>query len=267
VQTAATIHRTSPVATAALGRALTASGILSATLGDDEKLTLQWSGNGPLGKVVTTSDPQGSVRGYVSNPSVDLPLKPNGKLDVGGAVGAEGYLYVLKDLGLKEPYRGSVPLVSGEIAEDLTLYFATSEQTPSVVSLGVFVDRDYSVVSSGGFILQGLPGISEAMLSKLETMVTALPSVTEMLAGVSCIEEFTADILNGLNYKILDKRKLNYRCNCSEERLEQVLLSLGKDELKKLAEADEPTKITCDFCKKTYTFDQEHLGNLIREID
>lgn len=257
------MHQTSPVATAALGRALTAGALMTHMLGPGEKLTLQWDGRGPLGRIIVTSESDHSVRGYVTHPQIDLPLREDGKLDVGGAVGTDGYLYVMKDLGVGAPYVGSVPLTSGEIAEDLVTYFAQSEQTPSAVSLGVLVDPDLSIRAAGGFIVQAMPGAAQETLARLEANVSALPGVTAMLSSMSK-EQIVDRVMSGLAHRTLAEYPIGFRCSCSEERLEAVLATLGAEDLEHLSASGKPTVVTCDFCRRVYEFSLDRVASILR---
>lgn len=264
VNNAQKMHKTSPVATAALGRLLTAASMMGAMLkSDDELITLQVVGNGPIGRVLAVSDSKSRVKGYVGNPKIDLPKNAQGKLDVGGAVGKDGYLVVTRDLGLKEPYIGKTPLVSGEIGDDLTQYFAVSEQVPSVVGLGVLVDVDYSVKEAGGFIIQVMPEATEEDICRLEENIKLVTSVTDMLSDGLLPENILEILLRGFDFDITDKINTEYYCNCSRERVEKVLISLGEDELKDIIENDKKAQLTCHFCDKVYDFDENELREIL----
>ncbi len=266
VEEARNIHNTTPVATAALGRTITATAMMGLMMkGEDNKLSIQIKGNGPIKQILAVSDSKGNVKGYVANPYVDIPLRENGKLDVGGAVGNEGKIIVIKDLGIKEPYIGQSELVSGEIAEDITAYFASSEQQPSSVSLGVLVDIDRTVKASGGFILQVLPEIDEITLKNLENTLNNLPSMTQMIDKESDGEKLIKDIFKDFNIDILDKQEVRLICDCSEEKLEKALISIGKDDLKEIIEEDGQAELTCHFCNSKYHFDKEHLERLYKD--
>ena len=248
------------MATAALGRTLAAASMMGNALkSDGASLTLQFKGGGPLGTVLAVSDNEGNVRGYVTNPHVDLPLRPDGKLDVGAAVGHEGTLTVIKDLHMKEPYVGTVPLVSGEIAEDLTSYYAYSEQVPTVCALGVLVNTDLTIACAGGFLLQLLPGATDAEITQLEQNIAAMPSVTELLREGKTPEDMMNLALAGFNPNVLDEREVQYKCDCSEERTEEMLLSLGRKELEKLRDEDPDCEVVCHFCHTKYHFDLNKL--------
>lgn len=260
------MHKTSPVATAALGRLLTASAMMGAMLkSESETITLQLVGDGPIGRVLAVSDSNSNVKGYVTNPLVDLPKNSKGKLDVGGAVGKDGYLVVTKDMGLKEPYIGKTPLVSGEVGDDLTKYFAVSEQTPSVVGLGVLVDIDYSVKEAGGFIIQVMPEATEEDISLLEENIKLVTSVTDMLSDGLLPENILEILLRGFEFEITQKRDTKYFCNCSRERVERALISIGEKELTDIIENDKKAQLTCHFCDKVYDFSEEELKTLLKQ--
>lgn len=263
VREAERIHKTSAVTSAALGRLLTAASMMGVMLkSEQDSLTLRVRGGGPAGAVLAVSDGAGNVRGYVEQPVVELASRADGKLDVGGAVGRDGTLSVVKDLGMKEPYVGQVPLVSGEIAEDITAYYAVSEQTPTVCALGVLVNKDLSILTAGGYLLQLLPGASDAEIAHLERNVAALPSVTELLCGGASLEQIMEQALAGFAPNVLDEQQVQYRCNCSQSRVERALLSLGRDELAEMAAEKKPVEVSCHFCDKKYSVD---AGALLRE--
>ena len=258
------IHRLTPVATAALGRALAGASMLGNALkGQGESLTLRIKGGGPLGTVLAVSDAEGNVRGYVGNPSVDLPLRADGKLDVGGAVGHDGSLTVIKDLGLKEPYVGTVDLLGGEIAEDLAAYFAESEQIPSACGLGVLVDRDRSVLASGGYLIQLLPGAGEDVAARVESGVCAAPSVTSILKDDPDPAHLLRTVLPGFALEILETAPVEYRCYCSRGRTERALLSLGREELESILREQGGAELTCQFCDKVHVFSGDELRVMI----
>ena len=253
-----------PVATAALGRLLSAGSMMGLMMkGENDRLTLQIKGDGPIGGLIVTADSKARVKGYVYNPDVELPLKSEGKLDVGAAVGS-GVLTVIRDMGLKEPYVGRTNLITGEIAEDLTYYFASSEQVPSVVALGVLVDRDYSVKRAGGFIIQLMPGASDETIDAVEKKIPMVTSVTGMLDEDMTPEEILTFILQDLNVEITDKTEASFYCDCNKERVEQVLISIGEKELTSLYEEDKPVEVCCQFCGKKYEFSTEEIGNLLK---
>ena len=266
VEEARSIHETSPVATAALGRMLTAGSMMGAMLKNDEDiLTLNIRGDGPIGGIVVTADSSSCVKGYIHNPLVDIPLKRAGKLDVGRAVGS-GTLTVIKDLGLKEPVSGQIALVSGEIAEDITYYFAISEQVPSAVVLGVLVDRDYTVKQAGGLILQVMPGASEDSITHLEKAVSNLPPITTLLDEGRSPEDILEIIFAGHDMEIHDKILPSYYCNCSREKTRLALQSVGKDELTAILEEDKGANLHCHFCNKDYYFDEADVQELISKF-
>ena len=258
------IHKTSAVVTAALGRLLTAGSMMGNMLkGKDDSVTLRVNGDGPTGSLIVVSDFNGDVRGYVQNPVVELPLNSKGKLDVGGAVGKNGLLYVLKDLGLKEPFSGSVPLVSGEIAEDITSYYALSEQIPTVCALGVLVNPDLTVKAAGGYIIQLLPAASDATIDKLEKSICELKSVTAMLDSGLTPEEIIRLALKDFEVEVLYSQDIEYKCNCSKDRVSKALISLGKEELEQMANEMPTTEVNCHFCDKIYEFTSLELKKLI----
>ena len=259
VDEAARIHRTTPTATAALGRVLTCASMMSSLLGEkDDILTLRFSGDGPGGAIVATGDWKGNVRGFIQNPAVDLPLRPDGKLDVGGAVG-KGLVRVLRSAGEGEPYCGVNGIVSGEIAEDVAAYYAASEQIPTVCALGVLVDKDLSIACAGGYLLQLLPGATDAEITRLEQNIAAMPSVTEMLRAGKTPQDMMELAMAGFDPQVLDTREVKYQCDCSEERTKDMLLSLGRKELVKLRDEDPKCEVVCHFCHTKYEFDLNEL--------
>lgn len=258
-------HDTYPTATAALGRTLTGALLLGAMLKREETVTLQLVGDGPLGSVIADADAHGHVRGYVREPHVHLPSTPAGKLDVAGAVGRTGSLYVIRDLGLKEPFRGSVPLVSGEIAEDLTYYFARSEQTPSAVALGVLVDTDNSALAAGGYLLQLMPGADPDLAAPLEQAASRLGPISSAVHAGKTPEEILQLLLGELELTQLDREPVSYRCRCTRQRLERALVTLGPDELTELAQQPEGAELVCHFCAERYQFTPEDLERLKAE--
>lgn len=262
------IHTTLPVATAALGRTLAAASMMGNALKDpNASLTLQIKGGGPLGTVLAVSDCQGNVRGYVQEPHVDLPLRPDGKLDVGTAVGSEGSLVVIKDLGMKEPYVGSVALLGGEIAEDLAAYFVESEQIPTACALGVLVDRDQSVKTAGGYIIQLLPGAGEDIITKVEGGVLAAGPVTALLEQNADPEALLRTVLSDFEVEILETTPIEYRCYCSRERVERALISLGREELESILAEQGGCELTCQFCDTIHTFTGDELRELIAGLE
>ncbi|WMJ78708.1 MULTISPECIES: Hsp33 family molecular chaperone HslO [unclassified Sedimentibacter] len=261
-------HNTTPTASAALGRTLTAALMMGYMMkNEDDKLTININGGGPIGTILTVSDNRGHVKGYVDNPNVDLPLKPNGKLDVGGAVGVNGKVTVMMDLGLKDPYVGSTDIVTGEIGDDIAMYYCQSEQQNSAVALGVLIDRDYSVKSAGGFIVQTLPFIEEEDLAKLEVVLGSLKSVSEYFENDYDVEKIAKEIFNSFDIEITDKIPVGFKCDCSEERMEQALMTIGKDDLKQLIEEDEKIETVCHFCNEKYVFKGEKLKNILKFIE
>ena len=258
-------HNTMPVASAALGRLLTAGLLMAGSLKEDAAgLTLQIRGNGPLGTLVAVADSKGGVKGYAANPAADLPLRPDGKLDVGGAVG-KGTLSVIRDLKMKEPYIGQIPIQTGEIGDDLAYYYMQSEQIPSVVALGVLVDRDYTIKCSGGFLIQVMPGCSEQSLEKLENSIQGLMSVTDMLSHGMDGAEIIKYVMLGFDIDILDSYPVGYNCNCSRERMKRAIISLGKKEITDIIEEQGQAEITCHFCNTAYSFDKDELADMLKK--
>lgn len=261
VRRAEQLHTTSATCSAALGRLLTGASLMGSMLKDDgDKVTLRVQGGGPAGVLIACTDGTGNVKGCIDNPLVELPPKADGHLDVGGAVGRSGVLTVIRDNRLqKEPTVGQVPLVSGEIAEDLTRYYATSEQIPTVCALGVLVDKDLSILCAGGYLLQLLPGATDAEITQLEQNIAAMPSVTELLREGKTPEDMMNLALAGFNPNVLDEREVQYKCDCSAERTEEMLLSLGRKELEKLRDEDPDCEVVCHFCHTKYHFDLNQL--------
>lgn len=259
VETARINHNTSPVVTAALGRLLTAGAMMGSMLkSEKDLLTLKLQGAGPMKGITVTADANANVKGYPLNPEVIIPANDKGKLDVAGAIGV-GILSVIKDLGLKDPYVGQVELISGEIAEDLTYYFATSEQVPSAVALGVLMNRDNTVRCAGGFIIQVLPGADDDILDKLEAKLKGLPSFTSMLDAGKTPEDIMNDILGDMGLNIMEQVPTAFKCNCDKKRVEKVIISLGKQELDSIIADGEPIEVKCQFCNKAYEFDIDEL--------
>lgn len=261
------IHKTLPVATAALGRTLAAASMMGNALkSDGASLTLQFKGGGPLGTVLAVSDNEGNVRGYVTNPHVDLPLRPDGKLDVGAAVGHEGTLTVIKDLHMKEPYVGTIDLLGGEIAEDVAAYFVESEQIPTACGLGVLVDRDQSVKAAGGYLIQLLPGATEDTIVKVEGGIMAAGNVSAILDKDDDPEHMLRQVMSDFDLKILETCPVEYRCYCSRQRVERALISLGKDELRQILDEQGHCSMTCQFCDAVYDFSGDELKALIDSL-
>ena len=262
VERARVYHGCSPTAAAALGRTLCGASLLGDAMKEDKgSLTIRINGGGPLGSVVAVSDSEGNVRGYVENPQLHLPLRGDGKLDVGGAVGRDGMLTVSRDLGLKEPYIGSTALVSGEIAEDLTAYLTESEQVPSACALGVLVDKDRSVKAAGGFIVQLMPGADEALIEKLEDNIFMMDQLTTILDEDGA-EVVFAQVLKGLEYHIVSETAIEYRCYCSRERVEEAIRSIGPEELENIIAEGKEISVSCQFCDRTYSFTPDELKAL-----
>lgn len=259
------IHKTSAVNTAALGRLLTAGSMMGNMLkSKDNSLTLRLAGGGPAGNLIVVSDWEGDVRGYITNPVVEIPLNNKGKLDVAGAVGRSGNLYVTKDLGMKEPYNGCVPLVSGEIAEDITAYYAISEQIPTVCALGVLVNPDLTVKATGGYIIQLLPAAGEDVIEKIEKGMENIPSVTAMLQSGETPESILRRALCEFDLEVLYEHEVYYKCNCSRERIETALITLGAEELNKMADELPEVEIKCHFCDKAYKFSPNEVRFLAK---
>lgn len=259
------IHKTSAVVTAGLGRLSIGASLMGYGLkNQNDTVTLRVDGGGATGQLVAVADSRGNVKSYATNPVVEIPLNKFGKLDVGGAVGKDGTLSVVKDLGLKEPYVGVIPLVSGEIAEDIASYYATSEQIPTVCGLGVLVNPDLTVKVAGGYLIQLLPFADEKCIDVLEKNINALPPVTTMMSDGMTAEEIALKLLDGLEPNILDESEVFYKCDCNRERTERVLISLGKKELSAMADEGKDVEICCHFCDKKYTFTPKEIANLIK---
>ena len=261
------IHKTLPVATAALGRTLAACSMMGNALkGDGASLTLQIKGGGPLGTILAVSDNAGNVRGTVDNPQVDLPLRSDGKLDVGATVGTNGTLTVIRDLQMKEPYIGSTELVSGEIGDDVTAYFAQSEQTPTACALGVLVDRDMSVKVAGGYLVQLLPGAPEEIIDKVEQGIQRAGAVTPMLQQGLTPEDILGQVFGDLGVVFLDTVEVSYKCYCSRSRVESVLISLGRKERTEIMEEGKSFPVECQFCDEVYRFTREDIRELLKKV-
>lgn len=266
VEEARKIHDCSPVSVAALGRMLTAASMMGIMLkSDKDTITVQINGKGPAGSIVVISDNTGNARGYITNPNVELMHRKDGKLDVGSAVGVDGVLTVIKDLGMKEPYVGQIPILSGEIGDDISSYFATSEQTPTAVGLGVLVEIDGHVAASGGFIIQLMPEADEAVISKLEERLGGIRSVTEMISSGLDAEGIIKEILGDIEFRVHEEKQVEYRCNCSKDRLERALISIGKQELVELINEQGKAELVCHFCNSKYHFDKEELVKLLEK--
>lgn len=261
------IHKTLPVATAALGRALAGTSMMGNALkGRGASLTLQIKGGGPLGTVLAVSDNEGNVRGYVTNPQVELPLRADGKLDVGGAVGHEGTLTVIKDLHMKEPYVGTIDLLGGEVAEDIAGYFVESEQIPTACGLGVLVDRDQSVKSAGGYLIQLMPGATEDTIVKVEGSIMAAGPVSALLEQDPDPEHLLRAVMSDFDLKILETQPVSYKCYCSRERVERALISLGRKELEEMLREQGGCQLSCQFCDTVYDFSKEDLERLLASL-
>ncbi|MBB6630222.1 Hsp33 family molecular chaperone HslO [Clostridium algidicarnis] len=267
VDEATKIHNCTPTAAAALGRLLTAGtlmGVMSKS--KEDKLTLQMSGGGPAESLTVTAYSDGTVKGYIGNPNIDIPLNDKGKLDVGSAIGKNGNLTVIRDLGLKEPYVGQVPIYTGEVGDDLAYYFTVSEQTPSAVALGVLVDTDYSIKASGGFIIQMMPGADELVADLLTYRLEEIDSITEMLSKGMNIEEIIKYIFEDMDLKIIDSLTPKFNCDCSRERVEKALISIGRKDLEEIYDDGKTEELKCHFCNKTYLFKHEDIGELLQNI-
>ena len=257
-------HNTSPVATAALGRMLSAAAMMGIMMkGDDDLLTIKLEGDGPLGGVMVTADSKAGVKGYVGNPDVLLPPNSKGKLDVGGAVG-KGMLTVIKDIGMKEPYSGSCQIVSGEIAEDLTYYFASSEQVPSAVALGVLMEHDNTVKQAGGLIIQVMPFAEDSLIDRLEEKINNMSSITSMLDKGMTPEDILNEVLGEFGLDINEKTPAAFRCNCSKERVEKALISIGKKELQEMIDEGNTIELKCHFCNTAYNFTVDGLKKILK---
>lgn len=266
VEKAREFHNTSKVATAALGRTLTATSIMGLMMKNEgDKVSVIIKGGGPIGSILATANSKGIVKGYVQNPNVQVPDYENGKLNVAAAVGNNGVVKVIKDLGLREPYNGAYPLVSGEIAEDFTHYFALSEQTPSIVSLGVLT-TGLKVEYAGGFVVQLMPDATEETISQLEKNIENLPSITNMMQDGKTPEQILDIVLSGLNPRILDKIEIGFECECSKEKVGEVLSSIGKKQLKEIIEEDKKAEIGCQFCNSKYNYNEQELIEILNNI-
>lgn len=266
VNEGARVHDTTPVASAAFGRMLTAGALMGSTLkSKKEVITLKINGGGEVNGITVTAHDDGTVKGVIGNPYIDRPLNEKGKLDVGGAVGTNGMLYVIKDLGLKDPYVGQVKIQTGEIAEDFAYYFTVSEQTPSAVALGVLVDKDLSIKAAGGFIVQMLPGADELLADVITYRLQEIPPITTLISEGKTIEEILEFIFEGMDLKILDSINPEYKCDCSRERVEKALISIGKDDLQELYDDGKSEEIVCNFCNRKYEFTHEDIGEILKD--
>ena len=265
VETARKRHDAFPTAIAALGRTMASTLLLSWGLKGEGSITLRIFGDGPLGGIIVTGDAHGNIKGYVQEPQTDLPLNARGKLDVGGAIG-KGDLYITKDIGLKEPYTGSVPLVTGEIGDDVASYLMSSEQTPSVVSVGVLVNPDYSVAAAGGIIIQAMPGADDAVLDDLEEKLKTARAVSGLINEGADIKGIIQNYLPGVEVQFLEEKEIQWHCNCSHERISGLLKSIGVEELEDMIEKDGETEVVCHFCNSHYHFDRDALEALLADM-
>ena len=267
VSEAVKMHECAPTAAAALGRMLTAGTLMGAMLKNEkDKLTLKMDGGGEAQGVVVTAYSDARVKGYINNPTVDLPANSKGKLDVGGAIGLNGNLLVIRDMGLKDPYVGQVPIVTGEIGDDLAYYFTVSEQTPSAVGLGVLVEKDWDVSASGGFIIQMMPGANEFVADILMFRLQEIPSITQLISDGMTIEQILEYIFEDMGLNIMESMNPRYECDCSRERVEKALISIGEKDLSEIFEEGKAEELKCHFCNKAYTFTNEDIGKILKEI-
>lgn len=267
VSTAQKLHNMYPTASAALGRTMMAAQMMGAMLKDNSSISIIINGGGPMGNICAVTDKSGNVKGYVHNPYLDVPIKSNGKLDVSFGVGTDGTITVIKDMGLKEPYVGKTPIITGEIAEDITNYFVQSEQTPTVCALGVLVETDASVRAAGGYIIQLMPNASNDAADKIENNIKILKPVSTLIDEGLSPEDIIRKALDGFDVQILEEREVAFVCDCSRERTKSALLSLGKKELSDMLESPEKTELVCSFCSKKYEFGKEELKKLIDSLD
>ena len=264
VEKARIIHNTSPTATAALGRALTAAAMMGIAMkGEKDSLTFKIKGDGPIGNIITVANNKGEVKGYVDYPYKDMPSRADGKLDVGGLVGKNGQLAIIRDLGLKEPYIGMSNLVSGEIAEDLVNYFYISEQQPSAINLGVLIDKDISVKAAGGYMLQLLPNVEDEDIDRIEEILKQAKPISTLIDEGLTPEQVMEELFGEFEMEVLDRNYIEYKCNCQRKKIESILLSLGKKEIKYIIEEDGQTEIGCHFCNEKYIFSKDELQKLI----
>ncbi|WP_121615953.1 Hsp33 family molecular chaperone HslO [Virgibacillus halodenitrificans] len=256
-------HDTWATASAALGRTITISAMMGAMLKGEDSLTVKVEGRGPIGAILADANANGEVRGYVSNPHVDFELNDKGKLDVARAVGTDGNISVIKDLGLKDYFTGEVPIISGEISEDFTYYFANSEQVPSAVGAGVLINPDHSVLAAGGFIIQVMPGAEEEVISQLEEEIQSLPAISALIQQGNTPEQILKRLFGKENVKVHETMPIEFRCKCSKERVEQAIIGLGKEEIKQMIEEDHGAEANCHFCNETYEFTETDLEKLL----
>lgn len=265
VNKAVSMHKCAPTAAAAYGRMLTCGSLMGSMLkSEKDSLTIKIDGGGPARGIVVTSYNDGHVKGYIGNPKVDLPANSKGKLDVGGAIGTNGSLIIIRDMGLKEPYVGHVPIYTGEIGDDLAYYFTVSEQTPSAVAVGVLVDKDLSIKSSGGFIIQMMPDADELLADLITYRLQEIPAISKLLSEGKTIEEILELIFEDMDLKILEHSKPEYRCDCSREKVEKALISIGKKDLKEIYDEGKEEELVCQFCNKKYLFTHEDIGELLK---
>ncbi|GAE37305.1 Hsp33 family molecular chaperone HslO [Halalkalibacter akibai] len=255
-----------PTASAALGRAMMASTMMATMLKGNSKLTVKIEGQGPIGSIIIDANTKGETRGYVSNPQTHFDLNSQGKLDVARAVGTEGFLSVVKDLGLKEHFTGSVPLVSGELGEDFTYYFASSEQTPSSVGVGVLVNPDNTILAAGGFIIQLMPGADDEVITEIEKRLSTIPPISKLVEAGMPPEEMLQALLGDDNVKLLDKMPIQFKCRCSRERIESAIISLGGAEIQAMIDEDKGAETTCSFCNEVYQFTEKELEELMEQV-
>lgn len=265
VQEAQARHYTWPTASAALGRTMTAGVMMGAMLKGDNSITVKVEGNGPIGVILVDSDAKGQVRGYVTNPQTHLDLNAQGKLDVRGAVGTEGTLTIVKDIGMRENFSGQVPLVSGELGEDFTYYFASSEQVPSSVGVGVLVNPDNTILAAGGFIIQLMPGADEKTIGKIEKQLSLIPPISKMIQDGLSPEQILDTVLGEGNVRVLDTMPVSFSCKCSKERFGTAIISLGSTEIQEMIDEDGQAEAQCHFCNQTYLYDKEELESLLQE--
>lgn len=258
-------HGTWPTASAALGRTMTASMMMGAQMKGDEKITVTIQGGGPIGVIVADADTEGNVRGYVTNPEVHFELNGHGKLDVARAVGSNGFLSVVKDLGLRENFTGRVPMVSGEIGDDFTYYFARSEQIPSAVGVGVLVNPDHSVRASGGFLIQVLPGAEETVIGKIEKQISVIPPISKLIEAGRTPDDLLDDLFPEADYKVLEKVPVHFQCTCSKEKFGRSIAGLGASEIRAMIEEDHGADATCRFCETTYHFTADELSTMLEK--